>query len=371
MKFTVNKQDLLKAINISKSISDRKTIIPVLSNILIRTVNKGTIQCVATDIKLTLIANIPASVTEEGGFATDAKNFYEIVKSMPNATDDNTVPLVFSTTSNGRLEVKSRKSKFTLVGVPDIEFPSIVDLKEVELATFSSKKLIEAIDKTIFSASKDESRLYLNGIQVDPYDKCLVFVSADGARLSKFEMNVEEKLNINAPLMIPRKSALEIKKLLTGSEVCNIGVFKSYFVVNVDSANLLVKLIETEFIKYNRYIPANNDISIVVNKEDILGLMKRMSILSGHLRVNISKGKMCTTNESEQFGDSSEELDIEYNGDSVTILLNPSYLTEAIESTSGENIVFLISKDSGACTVQSVEKDHTNVLMLMVDNKDD
>jgi len=158
MEFKIEKNEFLRGLYLAHGIADRKSTLPILANVLLRTEGKDRILCGATDLNVTTLASLSAKVEKEGGLTVAARQLYEIVKGLP--TDEVRV----RRTEQNWAEIRSGKVEFKVVGMPDRDYPKLPSIQEAELFNVDSATLRDMIAKTIFSVSTDETRQHLSGV---------------------------------------------------------------------------------------------------------------------------------------------------------------------------------------------------------------
>src|SRR5438874_588703 len=185
MEFKIEKNALLGGLYLAQGIADRKSTMPILANVLVRTEGKEKVLIAATDLNVTVTAELPAKIQTEGGITLGARHLHEIVKALPGDT------VSLKRAENQYAELRAGKVEYKVVGMADRDFPKLPNHREVEFSKVDPAALLDCIDKTFFSVSTDETRYHLNGVLFDADGggaKAQVrMVSTDGHRLSKIE----------------------------------------------------------------------------------------------------------------------------------------------------------------------------------------
>src|SRR4026208_2621561 len=157
MEFRINKNEFLRGLRLAQGIADRKSTMPMLANVLLRTQGKSQLLVAATDLNVSLTAELKSSNSSEGGLTLGAKNLHELIANAPG--DD----IQVKKTDNHWAEIKSGKVAYRIVGMPDRDFPKVPAHREASYGTREAAVLREMIDRTLFSVCNDETRLHLNG----------------------------------------------------------------------------------------------------------------------------------------------------------------------------------------------------------------
>ena len=158
MEFRIQQSEFLRGLRLAQSIADRKSTMPMLANVLLRANGKDQLLVAATDLNVSLSAELQSKNTSEGGLTLGAKALYDIVANMPG--DD----VVIRRAENNWAEIRAGKVEYRLVGMPDRDFPKMPDHREAEYGDIEAGVLREMIEKTLISVCNDETRFHLNGV---------------------------------------------------------------------------------------------------------------------------------------------------------------------------------------------------------------
>lgn len=365
MHIVIKKNEFIKGLYLAQSIADRKSTMPVLANVLIRTEGKEAVLCAATDLRVSVAAEMKAEVLEEGGMSIGAKHLFEIVKGLPGEE------VSFKKTENNWAEIKAGKAKYRIVGMSDRDFPRLPDHRSVDFKEMDASTLSDMIDKTIFSVSSDETRRHLSGIYMEWRGGTVRMVSTDGHRLSKVEYEVGEGLEIETGLIIPRKGVLEMRRLLEGTEgTCDLGLREGNLFVRAKDLCLSTKLVDAPFPPYQQVIPSENEKKAKAKRADLLEALRRMAIMAternGGIRFELSDGVLRITSDNPDLGEAQEELDVEYEGESLTIGFNARYFIDVLNEMKGEGVVLEFNGELDPGMVRSEEGEaYLGVVMPM------
>ncbi len=177
MEFTIQKTEFLRGLRIAQSIADRKSTMPMLANVLLRVVGEDKLLVAATDLNVSVSAELASTNKNEGGLTLSAKALHEIVVNMPGEQ------ISLRRAENNWAEIKAGRVSYRLVGMPDRDFPRVPDHREVDYAEVNAVSLREMIDRTLFSVCNDETRFHLNGVLFESDGETARMVSTDGHRL--------------------------------------------------------------------------------------------------------------------------------------------------------------------------------------------
>jgi DNA polymerase-3 subunit beta len=378
MKFKISHKKLLKALQKVQSIVERREIKPILSNILIKTGGEG-IEINATNLEVSIKEFLEAEIFEKGSMVLDAKKAFEIIKEMPDKE------IYFKRKENDWIEITTDDIFFNVVGVDAKEFPEISFLEEEKFQEVNKKNIKEMIEKTIFAASNDETRVNLNGVFFEKIIKAgkdvIRMVATDGHRLSMIDKEIEvvskQGLLAMEPLekglLFPKKGLLELKKMLDeGSDNQNLffllkqnsGIFKK------ENMMLSIRVIDEEFPNYKQALPEETKNKAIINRLHFLNSLKRISVIAEERSkaINLFFGKdtleVFTIN--PVFGEGRETIPIVYEGENIKLGFNAGYLVDSISAIDGEEVVIKIKDKDSPVTITPIDDDeYTCVIMPM------
>lgn len=363
MEFRIDKTEFLKGLRHAQSIADRKSTMPMLANVLLRATGKGKLLVAATDLNVSLSAQLESKNTSEGGITLGAKALHDIVVNMPGDH------ITLKRADNNWAEIKAGKVDYRLVGMPDRDFPKIPDHREVEFAELDAGVLREMIDKTLFSVCNDETRFHLNGVLLESDGKRARMVSTDGHRLSKVERELPGVPALSAGIIIPKKGLVELKKTLDGLTTAKVAVKSPYIFVSGEGVTLAVKLIESNFPPYDAVIPKDHTREAHIDRGALLDALKRAQLMSSETRgvkFALTEGRLVIASDNPDLGEVREELDARFDGDEVSIGFNPRYVIDLLSQMSSDEVTLELNGelDPGLLRPTS-DEDYLGVVMPM------
>ncbi|HUS65014.1 MAG TPA: DNA polymerase III subunit beta [Kofleriaceae bacterium] len=364
MEFRIHKAEFLKGLRLAQNIADRKSTMPMLANVLLRTSGKGQLLVAATDLNVSVSAELSCTVQKEGGLTASAKALHDIAASLPG--DE----ITFKRADNNWAEISAGKVDYRLVGMPDRDFPKIPDHREVPLQPVSAETLRQMIDKTLFSVCSDETRFHLNGVYLESDGKTARMVSTDGHRLSKVERALPGAPTLTAGVILPKKGVVEIKRALEPvAGNCEIAIKTPYVFVRADEVTLAVKLIDSQFPPYEAVIPKANDKILEVSRALFADSLKRAQLMSSETRgvkLALGPGALRVASDNPDLGEVKEEIEATYDGPPVTIGVNPKYVLELLGQIQSDRVRIELAGDLDPLLVRPVgDEGHLGVIMPM------
>ncbi len=364
MEFRIQKSEFIRGLRLAQGIADRKSTMPILANVLLRTDGKSKLVVAATDLNVSVSAELAVKVEKEGGLTVGAKPLHDIISNLPGED------VVFKRAENHWADIKAGKVAYKLVGMPDRDFPKIPDHREIKYAKVDAPTIRDMIDKTLFSVSNDETRFHLNGVLFESDGEVARMVSTDGHRLSKIERTLAGGPQLPSGVIIPKKGLTEIKRAMEGvNGGCDLAIHGNYVFLRTGDIALAVKLIESQFPPYEQVIPKTNDKVVVVERQQLLEALKRASLMSSETRgvkLTAEKGTLHIASDNPELGEVREEIEVGYAGASISVGFNPKYFTDLLMQMTTEQIRLELSGELDPGVVRPAEgNDYLGVIMPM------
>ncbi len=365
MDFKIDKNQLLRGLYLAAGIADRKSTMPILANVLIRTDGKDRILCAATDLTVAVMATLPAKVEKDGGLTVTARQFFEIVKGLSGEE------VHLRRSEQNWADIRSGRAEFKVVGMAERDYPKLPAVSEAEMFKVDSPTLLDMISKTIFSVSLDETRQHLAGVLFESDGNEARMISTDGHRLSKVGRKLPGGPKLAAGVLIPRKGVVEIRRVLEGRQTpCEVGVQQGHFVVRADDVALSVKLSDGQFPPYDQVIPKDNDRTLTVERNELLEALRRVSIMASDktwgIRLGLDKGKLSIEADNPDLGNAREKLDVAYKGVAVQVGFNARYFIELLTEMGSREVRVEIAGELDPAIIRPADgTDYLGVIMPM------
>ena len=348
---------LLSPLQSVSGIVEKRHTLPILSNVLLE--KKGdALTFLATDIEIQITTTAAGAGGDgDGAVTVGARKLQDILRSLPDGTE---VSLILE---EKRLQVRAGKSRFSLQTLPADDFPRMaIASDEAKTLTVSQKAFRQLLAQTQYSMAAQDVRYYLNGLLLLTEGKELRAVATDGHRLAFASMEIEAELP-RQELILPRKTVLELNRLLTDTDApLEITLTPNQVRFNFGNVVLVSKLIDGKFPDYERVIPATLKNSLQLNRAALLQSMVRAAILTNEkfrgvrlVLVGTSLKVMAANAEQEE---AQEELEVEYAGDSLDIGFNVNYLLDVLNNVSNDTVTlnFNDANSSALVTVPGNER---------------
>ena len=364
MEIRAKREDFLNALSRTQGTVERRNTMPILANVLIET-HTNRIRVTATDLEVGVRASLNGEIVTSGGVTVDARKLYEIVRELSEEM------IELKRLENDRVELRSGKSVFKMVGLDAQEFPVFAKSSEEERKQCSAQVLKEMIDMTIFSISSDETRSNLNGALLhDSGEANVRMVTTDGHRLSLVQREIGP-LGLEKGVIIPRKGLGELRRLLedSGEEMVSLRLTDNMAFVWYGDVEMSIRLIDGEFPDYDKVIPNDNTSEANVGQRNLFRALRRVSLLSSDryrgVRMELNSGVMAISANNPDLGEADEELEVEYQGDRLSIGYNAQYLLDILGVLDQEDKVVLALKDDQSPTVLRRSGDDSVLYVVM------
>ena len=366
MKFNVNQQDLQQALNYCQGVIEKRSTLPILSNILLD-VKNSKLKITATDLDLIFIHEISnIEIHEEGQTTTTSSIMYDIVRKFSQGKKIN-----FTLTDPSKLHLESEKSNFNLNCISASEYPLTDENFENNEFSISSKKFLKLLNKCKFSISNDETRHYLSGIylhQTEVEDKYyLTAVATDSHRMSISKLRLDEKVNFDS-VILPKKTIFQLCSLLDNYDgnikICNI---KSKIKFELENSILISKVIDGKFPNYLQVIPKNNQKKLDVGLKLFLASVDRVASVSldkkDGVKFDLKKDSLDLSVNNTNSGDGKETLSVKFDHE-LEISFNSRYLIDVASQLDGDRIELFLN-DTGSPALIKDPGDYDSIFVVM------
>ncbi|MCE5283545.1 MAG: DNA polymerase III subunit beta [Deltaproteobacteria bacterium] len=359
MEFNVKRDVFLEAIQKTLGIVEKKTTMPILSNLLVRTLSNR-IRIMATDREIGLVADYEAEIIREGDITLSARKLHEMVREIQGDT------IHVAKNERDVVVLTCNKAVYRIPGIPADEYPAVTDGDDLPMSKIKGNLLREMIRKTAFAMSTDEMRKNLNGVllETEKIDEnvWLRMVATDGHRLamSKMDTGDQDFMVLEKGVIIPRKGLVEIRRLLEDEpgEVM-LGVRKGTCVIKTDHILLKVSLIEGEYPDYRRVIPSEKGVVVGLEKDKLIHALRRMSVISSDryngVIITLSNNGIQLNSTNPDVGEAKDEIDVDYHGEERSVGYNVTYLADAIEVVDEERVEFEIGAGMKPGVIRAAE----------------
>jgi DNA polymerase-3 subunit beta len=340
MEFTVNKADLVRELNLSQGVVEKKATIPILSNILVEA-SEDRLTLTATDLELGIRSATAAKVKTAGVGTIPAKRLLDYVRLLP----DSEIQIKFSDTHWASLTCGRSRSR--IAGMSRESYPELPEMPEAA-TQISLPALTSLIQKTIFSISNEDSRFTLNGALLQVQDGGMTMVATDGHRLALAHQPGSASEAPPSKALLPRKAMVELLKIaaeVTGEDVkIDYAADDNHLFFRLGDRLLMSRKLTGNFPDYERVLPRSHAHSITMNREELRGTIERVAQFADErtraIKVQLADNEAKVHSSLSETGESEESLGVEYIGPTVEIGFNAQYLLEFLRAVPEPEVSF-------------------------------
>jgi DNA polymerase III subunit beta len=373
MQLTIGKREFLRGLARTHAVADRKSSMPMLSNILLSAEDTRGLRLSATDLYLGITAHAPATVARGGSVAISARTLFDIVKNLPEGE------VSLEVGENHAAELKCGKVRYKIPGMPGDDFPPLPTADESDYAELDGQVLGDLIALTQYSMSTDDTRAHLAGALFEGDGKVVRMVTTDGHRLSKAERKLGDgAAMLNFSMLVPHKGVSELRRLIDDARSAtkdegplSLGIAtaggNAFF--RREDIQLSIKLADEQFPPYAKVIPQQQSRRVVAGRGALVDALRRISLVandkSGGVRLSIDAGTLSITSENPDVGEGSEELDVDYAGEPLVIGFNAKYLLDALGALNEDEVALELSGELDPGMVKPVGSDYDFIGVIM------
>jgi len=356
MKFSTEKKDLNANIQQLLGIVPSRNTMPILTNYLIEAnEDTGKIKFTATDLEITVIAEFPANVSESGKTTVSARNFNEIINSLPEAQIDILL-------EEDNLVIYCQKSHFKLLCSDKSQFPLNPHIKFDNALHINAQMFKKMVERTSFAVSTDVNRAIFTGINWKLGSNEQMMAATDIKKIAEFKIYNHIDLPEDMELIIPRKGLIFLDKVISEETQELLVIPETNRVMfNYENFTIFSHLIKGKFPDYSQAIPQNNTNILTVNKLHLRDVVKRVSLLASvdtlKIKFDINETTFTLNALNREEGAADEKIDdFKYDGDSLIIAFNYKFLVEIINAIDSENVEIRMGKSNEPALFLNTEK---------------
>ncbi len=349
MEFTVSKSDLVRELSLSQGVVEKKTTIPILSNVLLEAAGDR-ISLTATDLELGIRCSCPARIKKEGSGTVPARKLLDYVRLLPEGD----VNMKFL--ENHWASITSGRSRTRIAGMSRESFPELPQMPaamaEIPVATLSAM-----IARTGFAISMEESRFTLNGALLVMRPEGLTMVATDGHRLAYAQAAVNESGQVDQQFraLVPKKAMVELVKLADDAGPDGKIIFAgddNHLFFQIGHRLLSSRKLTGNFPDYERVLPKDHPLTAKIQKDEIRGAIERVAQFADErskaIRVQFTNGEIRVFSSSVEMGESEESVPTEYQGPDIEIGFNAQYLLDFLRVIGQDHVAIHLKDQKSA-----------------------
>src|SRR5208283_2675532 len=333
MKFTIERNELVSKLQDIQGIAESNPSMPILGHALI-SIDNGSSSLMATNLTTSVMQQLKLISDDAGKFCIPAKKLLEIVRELDK-------PISFEKKDNW-ITIKSDKHKFKIACLPAEQYPTLPTFEEEITLTLKGDVFAGMLDRTEFAAPEKDQRVFLNSLLFHlKTNATITIVSTNGQRLSLIRKKLPIAVTEEKKYIVPKKSVQDLAKILDGKNDVTIRINKKTAVFETVEKTLVSQLLEGSYPDYEKVLPKDHDKVITVKKAELLKAIKLASIISGDSSVviELSKNTITISAKQKELGETNSPIDIQYEGDALTLGVNAKYLMEALSVVESDDAI--------------------------------
>jgi len=352
MKFSVSKEKLLAGLQTVQNVVSTRTTLPILSNVLLQA-SGDQLRLTTTDLDVGVSGGITAQIEKPGATTLPARRLATIVRELPAAE------IIVEVDSKNVASIRCGQSFFKILGLPEEEFPPLPKFNDSRTFTISQQLLRDALRKTSYAISTDETRYVLNGILFSFKENKLTLVATDGRRLALVDLELEFPRSQEVEIIVPTKAVTELGRLLGDEGDVRLSVEENQVSFQIGDTLLASKLIEGNYPNYRQVIPGDAKERVTLERVSLLSSEKSNSV-----KLVFSKNNIEIAANTPDVGEARESLAVAYKGREFSIAFNPEFLQAPLRVLTNEE-VYLDLIDEMSPGVIKIQSPFLYVLMPM------
>ena len=367
MKFIVSSTALSIHLQAVSRVINSKNALPILDCFLFD-LQEGTLSVTASDSETTMVTSLEVNESDaDGRFAVTAKTLLDALKEIPEQ------PLAFDVNINTlEINVQYQNGKYSLMGQNADEFPQLTQLGDNAVRVeIDAEVLLNGINRSVFATADDELRPVMNGIYFDITTDDITMVASDGHKLVRCK-TLAARGNERAAFILPKKPANLMKNLLAREQgTVTIEFDERNAVFTLENYRMVCRLIEGRYPNYNSVIPQNNPYKVTIDRQSLIGALRRVSIFSSQasslIKLRLSNNQITISAQDIDFSTSAEETQTcQYDGNDMSIGFKSTFLLDILNNISAEEVVIELADPSRAGVIIPVEQEENEDLLMLL-----
>lgn len=363
MKFTIQREQLLRPLQLVTGVVERRQTLPVLANLLVKADENG-LELTGTDLEVELVATCEASIEQPGEATLPARKLADIWRSLSEGAE------VSVAVEGDRAVVRSGRSRFTLATLPAADFPKVTGGDADVNITVPRESVDQLIDDVSFAMAQQDVRYFLNGMLLEVEGNHTRAVATDGHRLAMSTSASEHgDVTRRVQVIVPRKGVLELGRLLDdNSETVGLQIGSNHLKVQSGDFTLTTKLVDGQFPDYEKVIPKDVSRSLIGDRESLRQAFQRASILSNEkyrgVRLIIAGEQLTIQANNPEQEEAEEIVAVEFSGDQLEIGFNVSYLLDVLSVLGTEQVKLSVSDANSSALIEGIGNDHSVYVVM-------
>ena len=364
MEFTCSREAFSKGINVVQRAVASRGPLPILSNVLLRTVEEA-LMITATDLDVGIEVRVPARVQVEGSVAIAARDLSDIIGKLPNSD------VALSVGESQKATLNCARSRFVLPVQNPEEFPQLPRAEaDATLIQINASEIVRGIRQTAFAAARDDKSI-ISGMLVSLQDGRMEVVATDGYRLAWRTWDTASQGSFR--VIVAARTMNEVARLVAGTEAdqLTLALARNQVLVTLADRYMTLRTIDGNFPQYRQIIPASFAHEILLDRALFQEAVERITIMASEregkvVNLRFETGQLVLQAQTTDRGEAEESLPIDHEGDSIGIAFNGGFLLDALKALEGETVRFQVSGPLQPACIESLEDPTYHCLLMPI-----
>ena len=366
MKLTLQREQLLKPLQLVIGAIDHKQAMPILANVLLH-VKDNRLSVTGTDLEIELIGQSELTHPElnNARLTLPARKLMDICKALPESA---AIELYHDT--KDRVILKSERSRFTISTMSADDFPAVESAEANVSFSIPQSELAALLHRTAFAMAQQDVRYYLNGMLIEIEANQLRVVATDGHRLAMNQTHIDFNQSQRLQVIIPYKGVMELMRLMKDADD-TLTVHVGHHHIRVVSREFVFtsKLVEGRFPDYQRVIPKMGDKQILIERDALKQALLRTAILCHDkvrgVRFELSPGNLKLIANNPEHEAAEEEVDVNYSGPNMDIGFNITYLLDVLSVVKAGQIRLTLIDSNSSMRIDEPGNENQSTFVVM------
>lgn len=362
MRFSTQRETLLKPMQQVVGVVERRQTLPVLANLLVH-VKSGQLSLTGTDLEVEMRASTAVQSGEDGDITVPARKWFDLVRALPDGV------ALDVQVKGDRIVMHAGRSRYTLATLPADEFPTTDEIEVTDSVSLPEGTLRRLMECTAFAMANQDVRYYLNGLLLDLRDAEMRCVATDGHRMAMAETKLDSPVKTHRQLIIPRKGVTELLGLLDAGEgSVTIEFSTNHIRVRRGDVEFTSKLIDGRFPDYEAVIPLGADKVVQLDRDVLRNALQRAAILSNEkyrgVRLEVSPNCLRIIAHNPEQEEAFEEIEADTKVGDIAIGFNVGYLLDALGSLGDERVHLRLRDAQSSCLLRGADDEQTQHVVM-------
>lgn len=349
MRFTTSRDQLLAPLQQIVSVIEKRQTMAILGNVLMSCEDQQLVLT-GSDTEIQIVAMLNLDNAEDGDITVPARKFLDICRLLPNNAD------IRFELSDDKVKLSSGKSRFSLSTLPAENYPEFNETALESQFFLNAAKLKKALDKTIFCMANQDVRYYLNGLLFHVSNSKLKLVASDGHRLALYEDEIGSPTGYESRIILPRKAVQELNRLLDDDDAELVIQFSNNHIrISYKNVVFSSKLIDAKFPDFSKVFNQPYLQPLHISRQALREALTRVVILANEkhkgVTFDITPGSLKLSTHNPEHDEAEEELEIDYDGEHLSIAFNAQYMLDAVSNLDADTAVLTIATNASSCFI--------------------